>query len=359
MRKPAVLIVLTVIFLSSQLFAGEKILGVDSDLISGALNGKDLIFRRKYDQAMELFKELELKYPDSPTGLAGQMAIWQVKMFEHDDFRYMTEFVSAEKKYDDFATATIRKGDVPPWDFFIYGAADGMRGFFKTRQGSWLGALSNAMHAVRMLDELKWREPNLVDTDLGFGAYIYWRSAITNEIKILPFFSDRRKEGINLLQNVVKNGKYAGDLALGNLIFIYGNENKYDDAIKVADQLLEKYPENIIVRYQKGRVFMWAKKYDKALEMFEECYKMDPTIYKALLYEGMVYIRMRKIAEAKDALTKYVSTDSEKYGLAVGYYWLGRVAEAENNKPQAIEYYTKSLTYDKLKESQSRLKALR
>lgn len=359
MRKLVTLLVLAGILLSFQLSAGDKILGVDPLLINGALQGKDLIFRRKYDQAMELFKQLEQKYPKSPTGLAGQMAIWQVKMFEHDDFRYMKEFVSAEKKYNDFATATIRKGDIPPWDFFIYGAADGMRGFFKTRQGNWLGSLSNAMHAVRMLDELKWREPNLIDADLGFGAYIYWRSAITNEIKILPFFRDRRKEGINLLQNVIKNGKYAGDLALGNLIFIYGNENKYGDSIKVADQLLEKYPENIVVRYQKGRVFMWAKKYNEALKMFEECYVMDPTIYKALLYEGTVYIRMGKIGEAKSALTKYVSVDSEKYGLAVGYYWLGRVAEAENNKPQAIEYYTKSLTYDKLKESQSRLKALR
>lgn len=333
-----------------------KVLGVNPQLIDQALKGKELIFERKYDEATRLFQTIENEYPTSPTGLAGQMAIWQVKMFECDDFRFKKQFEAAEKKYEKFATGELRKGDVPAWDYFVYGAADGMRGFFKTRQEQWWGALTNAMHAMRMLKQVKWMEPNFLDADLGFGAYTYWRSVVTKEIKILPFFTDRRNEGISLLKMAAERGKYIQDLANANLVFIYGNEDKYDQAIAIADRLLAKYPENIIMRYRKGLIYIWAKKYEQALKMFEEVYSMNPSIYKALMYQGVALTKMGKLVESKSALSKYIDIDKENEGRAIAHYWLGSIAETQKDIPLAIKHYEESLKLYKFKAAKIQLK---
>lgn len=338
---------------------GDKVLGVEPGLIESALVGKELLFRRQYDQAYALFDKLEKEYPDSPTGLAGKMAAWQVKMFEHDDFRFKSQFEAAEKEYAKFSHKRLRKGDVPSWDLFVYGAADGMRGFFKTREEKWWGALSNALHAVRMLKQLKWREPDLVDLDLGLGAYKYWRSVVTNEIKFLPFFGDHRKEGIQLLERAAAEGKYATDLALANLVYIYGDSKDYDKAFKTADRLLSMYPQNIIVRYLKGKFSLWAGKYDQALAIFKQVYEMNPSIYKALLYQGIVLCKKGDMAEARTVFDKYLGVEKEEYGRAVAYYWLGRIAEAGKDNPTAISYYEKSLKLYNLKPARARLRHCR
>jgi tetratricopeptide (TPR) repeat protein len=333
-------------------------LGVDPALIDAMMQGKDLMFQRRYSEALNHFDNIQNNFPESVGGFFGKMAVWQVRMFENDDFRFKSKYEVAEKEYDKFTTRQLRKGDVPPWELFVHGAADGMRGFFKGRQGKWFRALSHGMHAMRMFKQLKWKEPNFVDTDLGFGMYKFWRSVFTNELKILPFFSDARAEGVALVKKVATSGKYATDLAIGNLVFIYGQENQHDKAIAAANQILAKFPNNLIMKYQKGRNYLWAKRYDEALATFEDVYNSDPAITKALLQQGIALYKKKEYDGSRLILEKFIAVDKEKEYLAIAYYWLGRIAENNKDKETAMVSYKKSLSFHKLKASNARLKKL-
>lgn len=337
---------------------GSQTLGVDGGLIEKAIRGKELIFERRYDEALKAFSEIEAAYPDSATGLFGQMAVRQVRMFENEDFRFKREYNDIEKKYDDFALRELRKGDIPSWELFVHGASDGMRGFFRGREGRWLDALMHGLHAMRMFKRLKWQEPSLVDTDFGFGMYKYWRSVFTSEIKFLPFFGDHREEGIRLIRKVAENGEFAKDLAVGGLVFVLSYEKRYDEALAAADRILAVYPENIIIKSLKGDILISKKKYDEALAIFQDIYGKNPEITTALFQQGRILFKKADYPGARKALEKFLGTGPEKEWGSSACYLLGMIAEAGNDKSGAVEYYKKSLKFYKNEAAKKRLSKL-
>lgn len=340
--------------------AGQtKVLGVDPELINAAIKGKELIFRRRYSEALKVFDKIERDYPETATGFFGKMAIWQVRMFENEDFRFKTQYQSVEKRYEKFARHQLRKGDLPSWELFVYGAADGMRGFFKGRLGKWFKALTHGLHAMRMQKKLRWQEPEFVDSDLSLGMYKYWRSVFTSQLKFLPFFSDQRQEGINMVKRVASSGRYSKNIALANLVFIYYNEKRYDEAISVSDRIIADYPENIVIRYMKGEALKSKKMNPEALTLFQEIYQMDPEINTVLLQQGKILYWMKRYAESKEVLEKFLRTKSEKIWHAVANYYLGLIAETKGDKDSAKGYYETALKFHKLKPVKKRLSKLK
>ncbi|MBU1138465.1 MAG: methylenetetrahydrofolate reductase C-terminal domain-containing protein, partial [Proteobacteria bacterium] len=60
--------------------------------------GQEMIFERRYDEAMAFFKRVEKLYPHSPIGIFGQMAIYEVSMLEREDFHLQNEFLTAAEE---------------------------------------------------------------------------------------------------------------------------------------------------------------------------------------------------------------------------------------------------------------------
>lgn len=331
-------------------------LGVPDELVKASLECKELLFHRKYDEAFARFDELAKKFPESPTGVAGKMAIWQLRMYENEDFRFQRQYKEAEKAYDSFALKQLRAGNVPTWDLFIYGAVDGMRSFFESRTNSWWKALTSATHAVRMLKQARWNDPSFIDPDMGIGTYLYWRSVYTKEINFLPFFSDQRKNGISMIENVLTNGKYAKDLAQGNLIFIYRNEHQLDKAAAIADTILAQYPENLIIRFARGQIANEARKYDEALKLLDQVLKQDPAIKKVYYFKGQAYFGKKDLSEAKKYFDLFLQNETDKEWLAAAHFFLGWIAENQNDKATATTEYETALKLNpKQKSAKQRL----
>ncbi|MBI2341766.1 MAG: hypothetical protein HYU98_03425, partial [Deltaproteobacteria bacterium] len=258
-----------------------------ADVISDTMRGKELLFQRDYPAALELFKKIERDYPDSPAGFFGQMAAWQIMMYENLDFRFRAEYEEVEQKFEK-AVSIMLQNDPTPWNLFVAGSAYGMRGFYYMRDNKWFRALGSAIRGIQLMKRAVWMDPSLIDARLGTGMYNYWRSVMTENINFLPFFGDRRQEGIAEVKEVIEKGTYSKDLAEANLAFIYGQENNYKMARVIADKFLALYPNNIIFRLFSGRLYSWTKDYDKSIGEFKKVMEIDPAMTKCLYYIGVV-----------------------------------------------------------------------
>ena len=283
-----------------------------ADMISQALEAQDLVFKRDYPAAIESFKELEAKYPDSPTGVFGQMIIWQIMMFENFDMNHSSEYEAAEERFMSFAGDNV-EGGVPSWDLFLIGAGYGMRGFYYSKKDQWFRAVGSAIRAMQVLKRLAWEDPLYHDAYLGIGMYNYWRTVFTERFHLLSIFEDKRKEGIRQIELAAEKGKYSSKLARSNLAIIYSNERRHKEARKIIDEFLEAYPENIILRRISGRAYYAARKYDDAKDEFLRILKIDPTMTKSYYYLGMVYARKKGYKkEAREYFEKFLETKPEK-----------------------------------------------
>lgn len=54
------------------------------------------------------------------------------------------------------------------------------------------------------------------------------------------------------------------------MIDYYSNNNKYDEAMQFADDMLAKDPNNTFYLYVKGYLYHNMKDYDKAIEFYKK-----------------------------------------------------------------------------------------
>lgn len=75
----------------------------------------------------------------------------------------------------------------------------------------------------------------------------------------------------------------------GNLIDYYSNNNKFDEALQFADEMLTKDPNNTFYLYVKGYLYHNMKNYDKAIEFYTKTTEIDPNYAEAYSNLGLIY----------------------------------------------------------------------
>ncbi|MBU4484800.1 hypothetical protein KKA47_05210, partial [bacterium] len=298
------------------------------EITKEAMRGQELIFKREYDAGIKIFKELEVNYPKSPAGLFGQIAIWQLRMFENEDMRFADKYRELERKSDGLLLPLLRDSKADDMDLLIAGSIYGMRGFFAVHERKFWDALTHGLHAVHILKRLRQKNPNFPDGEMGIGMYEYWRSVFTTRYWFLPFFADLREEGVKKVKLVANEGKYIRNIASGNLAFIFLNQKRFEEALAYVDPLLNNYPNNVVLTTLKGRIFYSQKKYKKAAMQFEKILRINSSISKVNYLCAVSYFEVKKgIQKSKYYMQKYIDTDpKETEWLSAAYYWMGRIS---------------------------------
>lgn len=75
----------------------------------------------------------------------------------------------------------------------------------------------------------------------------------------------------------------------GHLIDYYSNNNKFDEAMQFADDMLAKDPNNTFYLYVKGYLYHNMKDYEKAIEFYNKTIEVDPNYAEAYSYLGLIY----------------------------------------------------------------------
>ena len=75
----------------------------------------------------------------------------------------------------------------------------------------------------------------------------------------------------------------------GHLIDYYSNTNKYDEAMKFADDMLAKDSNNTFYLYVKGYLYHNMKDYDNAIEYYKKTITVDSNYAEAYSNLGLVY----------------------------------------------------------------------
>lgn len=334
----------------------------EEKLASAALAGQEMIFQRRYDEARRFFKNIEQKYPHSPLGVFGRMAILEVGMLEREDFHLEKEFVEAAKKGEKIVGGVMQRYHPSNEDLFYSGALIGLEGFFRARKGEWWGAYSKGTVSRQIFKNILKKDPAFVDAEMGTGMYIYWRSVFTKELRFLPFFPDRRQEGIAIVEKVAREGFMAKELAQVNLGIIYFEEKRYADAIRVFDDFCKKYPDNVVLHTLYGKVLMADKKYDLAIEKFDRAVKIDPSLSKQRYFMGMAILLKgdkNRFPEADGYFKEILENEKDRLWRSYALYWLGTSSEKQGDKEAARGYYEEAIKLNKgLKSAKLKLRGL-
>lgn len=106
---------------------------------------------------------------------------------------------------------------------------------------------------------------------IGKGIFYYMMGSVPSQLKWLTNMaglSGDMAQGFRALERAARSGSYVSNDAKMILAYLYEREHKIDKAIHHLQDLVQRYPQNIIFQYnlaqlydQKGRIGLAKKKY--------------------------------------------------------------------------------------------------
>jgi len=232
--------------------------------------------------------------------------------------------------------------------------------FESTVKRSYLTAHSKAKTARNLHQQVLKLDPTFDDARLSVGTYDY-------VIGVIPAFfryllaplgvrSAGKDAGIRELETAAAKGKLNATDARMVLTVVYVREKKYDDAIKMINELHGKYPRNFLFELAKGSIYGKMMKGDDALHVYEDILmkvhgKKDgyERLREARVYSllGNANIDRMQFEKAGEEFAHVVSSrDATTNEKGSAYLWMGKIYDSKKDRASAVKQYDLLLGLD-------------
>ena len=121
---------------------------------------------------------------------------------------------------------------------------------------------------------------------------------------------------------------------------ILSTQGKQVEAAELIQQVVAKFPDNLVLRKQYARILVEQRRLQAAVTEYEILYKKSPADSDVAISLALLYIETKQLDKAADALKQLIVSDKK---VDVANYYLGRIAQNKGDDKQAISYYLKVL----------------
>lgn len=276
---------------------------VDSLLTTGL----DLAYNFKLEKAERVFMQLIKEDPSDPIGY---YFISKIHLWKFVGSKSESEYIIF-KNYSEKALNVAEDKPESAYNYFMLGEIHQLEAMASGAKSEVLDAFWASKNSIGYYEDALDLDPTFYDAYLGLGVFNYALSyvpGVFNWALVLTGISGDKDESLENLKLAYKYGnlmKTESGFYLGKVYTEYTAE--YDSAEIYLSAILEKYPNNIMFRYQN-----------------------------AILNE-----RRLKFDEAIRDLTFIINSTNQdlKQIIAFSYFILGNIYYRQNEFSDAIEYY--------------------
>jgi tetratricopeptide (TPR) repeat protein len=237
------------LFLLAASAAAQRI--PDTGLHELIVEGIDHSGKQEYRAAMAKFEEAIRRYPMHPAGVMNKAILMQVMSLDFETPVRGKEYLALLAKTETLAEDLTKQAATEAEGLYYLGMARSYVAYYNFRDGeNWLAGLSHGLRATGYFEKCLVKHPEAFDALTGLGTYKYWKSRNMRFLTWTPLLDDERTEGIAGLRQAERRAEYTSAQATNSLIWIYIEEERWDDAIQAAQSILKRYPNN--------RLFLWG-----------------------------------------------------------------------------------------------------
>ena len=332
------------------------------------------MYNMNHTKANEIFTALAQRMPEHPAGhfLLALNDWWKIKPNIADKAavdKYSRSFNSHLDRSIAICDSLLKENELDIVGLFFKGAAYGYRARLKSSDlrsksvTDWIGVLKDANEGRKMLLECQRLAPSNSDVLLGSGLILYWSEEMPNKVAALKTLSlppGDKQIGLQMIRISAEKALYTKVEAKYALLEILANNEKdWGDALVIAEELYNKYPNNPDFHKYYARALYYEGKYeqsDKEWRLLLKRVKSRQFGYElSLVRQGLYYlgdIQLRKRtpepAEAVTILKEAVKVNERLEEEDSGYYIaailrLGNAYDLLGKRTDALEQYEKVL----------------
>lgn len=358
MRSIIISIILTIL-LAPSINADTK------ELHDLGAKGYALVLDMQFNDAHKIFDEIIKKEPDNALGYFLKALGYEYEIHVSGPEEALEkEFKKTSFKAADLAKEMLKKNKDNNDARFYLGFIYGDLGLYYGATGRYLKALWYGRKATPIIEELLEKDPEYYDAYLGVGLFEYALDYFTKRVKILSIlFGDDagdREKGIEHMKLALEKGSYTrdkGKFLLADWIYFTFEDND-EEALKLFEELAEKYPNNIYIKMRAAKCLMNVNRYDNALETLNKLLeaknlnKYQGIQYEVYRYLGQAYSDINEYEKSIQTLESGLKllesqkrTESWEYQWAL--YYIGNSYEILGQGDKSREYYLKVSKKDK------------
>ena len=235
--------------------------------------GYEALYNLDYETARSRFKKMIELAPDHPAGAecyASSLWVeqlneqWKLKATLYNDKasdekprvdrKQADEFKRWTRQAKQLSQARLRKDPKDVEALYFLGAAEGLEAAYAAGvERKYMPAFRSGQDSVERHRAVLKLAPEFHDAELTIGLMNYVVGSLPLPAKMIAATMGVRgskKRGLQALERVAKEGKWARDLSRMMLIDLYKRERRFQDAAEMARQLAEKYPRNNLFKLQ-------------------------------------------------------------------------------------------------------------
>ena len=236
--------------------------------------GYEALYNLDYETARNRFQKMIELAPDHPAGpqcMASSLWLqqlnqsWELKATLYSTGAYTDGKSSVDRKQSDEFRKWIRRAKLlsqsrlrtNPRDveaLYFLGAAEGVEASFAAGvERKFMAAFRAGTDSVDHHREVLKLAPDFHDAELTIGLMNYIVGSLPLPTKMLVATMGVRgskKRGLEALERVATEGKWARDVARVLLVDLYKREKRWEDAGRLARELAARYPRNYLFKLQ-------------------------------------------------------------------------------------------------------------
>ena len=319
MRPGLILVIATVLLLpaltASSIDAGNKRFSPDLAARLGLINSH--IYNDNFDRAESLIDSLESGPDTYPLILFFRAILYQSMMMAAESDFLENEYFTLLDSLENGAEKMLASGADSALAYWYLGHAHAFRSLYRGRAGSILKALKSGLSARKAYSRGYRIDSTFHDIALGLGSYRYWKSVKTKAINWTPLFKNEKQNGIDLLRLAADSSEISRDAGSAALVWVYINEKRYPEAIRLASAMYDRYPKGLTFLWALGEIYYRLDDCRAAIDTYGlilDRLKRDPgnyyNIIEAAFYLSECYRRVDgqnpAAAESLTALQEYI-----------------------------------------------------
>lgn len=276
MNRQLLLILLALVSLTVTSVFGQEAKKADasSRLDKLRAEGYEALYNLDYDGARRRFEEMARLFPDHPAGAQSYAAsLWlqhlnqssrlKASLYSNDSYasnrekvdpKLVAEFRQWARRAKTISEMKLRLNPADLEALYFLGATEGLESAFAAAvERRYLAALRNGSRAVERHRAVLKAAPDYRDAELTIGLYNYIVGSLPLSLKIMAGtigYRGSKKRGLETLERVANEGRWARDLARVLLMDLYKREKRWKEAATLATDLSARYPKNYIFKLQ-------------------------------------------------------------------------------------------------------------
>lgn len=227
----------------------------DPEIDKELTEGVSLILNQKYAEAEDIFDRLDRAYPFNPLGKIYLSAVEIARSVDYGEPFNNSRITYLLEEAESLSDSLLDSDGENVWYKYYTALTSGYLAYYYALNENYLVAFSEGLKSIKKFNECLESDGSFYDAYIAIGTYRYWKSKKTDVLNFLPFYDDDTGNAIGLLKKAIDNNTYNNHLAINSLIWIYIEEGKSREAIRLAKEELKKFPESRFFKWGLARAY--------------------------------------------------------------------------------------------------------